>query len=596
MATSLRRVMALAIAEGLAALILCGCLSPTAIGSSAAASPEDRDTRSFVILAMNDVYRIEGLDGGAAGGVARVRTVRAELERAHPGRVLLLHGGDVIFPSFLSRDEKGEQMIDALNLLDGDPAPGRLDEHMFVVLGNHEFDREPACTAAPPGNPSILQQRIADSDFYWLDSNVVPSPCPGESRPRLLGANLLPSRIIEIGGLRVGLFGLTIATPGSSFEFLDARETARTLTRDLRRRGADVVVALTHLNWSDDVQLYDELRREGLDLIVGGHDHVKMSLPLGAREPRIFKSDSDARTVWEITVTRHAGGRLEVAGVSHRLDERVPKDPVVDRMVTRRLAEHAARFCERAAHDPGWLGAKPVTATCLDERLAVAATELDAAEDKIRSRETSMGNWIADRMFAAFEDCHVDGAFINAGGLRLNQDIARGSAITMRQLEELVEYPTSLHVYRLSHAKFRQALENAVSVPDAGRWLQVSDQIAFVYRPADEGRPARLLKAVIRRGPGVLPTEITDSSTGELRIVANEFLQKSSVDGFDRILPPPDDASCPAAGSDLKRILYTALKTLGRIGSEERPGRICTEAEAEGHRQVCLATASTTAR
>ena len=124
------------------------------------------------------------------------------------------------------------------------------------------------------------------------------------------------------------------------------------------------------------------------------------------------------------------------------------------------MAEAVSRetFCSKAAQDPGWLGKKPVTAACLDERLAVAETPLEAAEDKIRSRETSLGNWITDQIVTAFKDCRADGAFINAGGLRLNHDIASGSAITMRQLEELIEYPTRLHVYPLSHAKLREAL------------------------------------------------------------------------------------------------------------------------------------------
>jgi 2',3'-cyclic-nucleotide 2'-phosphodiesterase (5'-nucleotidase family) len=527
-----------------------------------------------VILPVNDIYRVEGLEGGAVGGLARLRTLRKELERSHPGRVLLLHGGDVIFPSFLSRMYHGRQMIDVLNLMDGDPRAGRLDERMFVVLGNHEFERD-GCEKDP-----VLQARLAEADFYWLHSNVTVDPCP-DRRPRLVGANLVHGRIVEAGGLRVGLFGLTIDTPSDTFRFSDARETARALIRDLRRRSADVIVAVTHLPWRDDVELFDELRGDGLDLVIGGHDHAHMRLPEGEAEPRIFKADADARTAWVVTLTRHPGGRVQVTGRLEALGDGVAKDPVIDQRVAGWLRRHAEEFCTAAAADPGWLGARPVTAACLDERLPVAEIPLDASEEKIRSRETSLGNWIADQMAAAFKDCRVDGAFINAGGLRLNQDLARGSAITMRHLEELVQYSTTLRVYKLSHARFRRALQNAISQPDAGRWLQVSGQITFTYQPADGRRPARLLKAVLR--PSNRPVlDITESSKGDIRIVANEFLQKDPTDGFDTILPPPDGAPCPAPTRDLKAILYAAFKTQGRVKPDE-PGRICTDAEARGH-------------
>jgi 2',3'-cyclic-nucleotide 2'-phosphodiesterase (5'-nucleotidase family) len=442
---------------------------------------------------------------------------------------------------------------------------------MFVVFGNHEFEKE-GCQRDP-----VLQHRLAEADFYWLHTNVSALPCP-DRRPRLAGTNLVHGRIVEVGGLRVGLFGLTIDTPGDAFRFASARETARALVQDLRRRGASVVVAVTHLNWRDDVDLLNELRPDGLSLIIGGHDHVNMQLP--KEEPRIFKADADARTAWVVTLTVHPDARVEVAGRLHTLGDRVAKDPLVDQRVAGWLQRHADEFCKAVATDPEWLGARPVTGACLDERLAVAETRLDASEAKIRSRETSLGNWIADQMVAAFKDCRVDGAIVNAGGLRLNQDLAKDSPIMMRHLQELVQYPSALRVYKLSHAQFRRALENAVSLPDAGRWLQVSDQIAFTYQPGEAGRPAKLLKAVLR--PASKPAiQVTDASRGDMRIVANEFLQKDPTDGFNTILPPPDDTGCAASGTDLKKILYTAFKAQGRIKSDE-PGRICTDDEARG--------------
>src|SRR5215203_5641063 len=51
----------------------------------------------FKILQINDVYKIEGLEGGQVGGLARVRTLRKLLE-SDGTRVLVMHGGDEQVP------------------------------------------------------------------------------------------------------------------------------------------------------------------------------------------------------------------------------------------------------------------------------------------------------------------------------------------------------------------------------------------------------------------------------------------------------------------------------------------------------------------
>ena len=140
-------------------------------------------------------------------------------------------------------------MIDVMNLLDGDATPGRIDERMLVVFGNHEFDSE-SC-----GAPPYLQARVAESDFLWLSSNVAPGRCP-DGRPRLTGVNVLDARIVDVGGIRVGLFGLTIPIPHKDVAFLDPLATATALTADLRRRGAEVVIAVTHLPKEEDERIY----------------------------------------------------------------------------------------------------------------------------------------------------------------------------------------------------------------------------------------------------------------------------------------------------------------------------------------------------
>ncbi|NND72647.1 MAG: hypothetical protein HKN43_13805, partial [Rhodothermales bacterium] len=128
------------------AFILCLCLVAACATSDRTvvdlpdieeSSPESADL-AFSILSINDVYRIDGLASSGAGGLDRLRAIRAAVEKDHPN-LLFLHGGDLLYPSFMSRLFDGTQIIDILNMMDGDD--GSFDDRMFVVFGNHEFDQ-----------------------------------------------------------------------------------------------------------------------------------------------------------------------------------------------------------------------------------------------------------------------------------------------------------------------------------------------------------------------------------------------------------------------------------------------------------------------
>ncbi len=97
----------------------------------------------FIILQLNDVYEIAPLEGGKAGGLARVATVRKELMKENPNTITLL-AGDFLSPSFVGtltlKEENGKkekiaglQMIETLNALGLD----------YATFGNHEFELIP---------------------------------------------------------------------------------------------------------------------------------------------------------------------------------------------------------------------------------------------------------------------------------------------------------------------------------------------------------------------------------------------------------------------------------------------------------------------
>jgi 2',3'-cyclic-nucleotide 2'-phosphodiesterase (5'-nucleotidase family) len=108
----------------------------------------------------------------------------------------------------------------------------------------------------------------------------------GRSEVPLLAANLrdasghsapgfADSKIIDVDGVKVGLFGLTDdeaarrSSPGS-LKLLPAIETAKRQAKALRDAGADLVVVVTHSEWQDDLRL---AKLGSIDIVLSGHDH-----------------------------------------------------------------------------------------------------------------------------------------------------------------------------------------------------------------------------------------------------------------------------------------------------------------------------------
>ena len=110
---------------------------------------------------------------------------------------------------------------------------------MFVTLGNHEFEH--------PLDDALLQQRIDESHFYWVASNLEFLPHGG--RRAISAANLCGSIMLDLDGTKVGVFGLTtdINTPVYVRKDTDYAEVARRMSSELRAQGAHYVLALTHL-------------------------------------------------------------------------------------------------------------------------------------------------------------------------------------------------------------------------------------------------------------------------------------------------------------------------------------------------------------
>jgi 5'-nucleotidase len=457
------------------AAVACGT-SARQVEPSAAAAP--RAGARFTILQINDVYKIEGLEGGRVGGLARVRTLRKRLE-AEGRPVLLLHAGDLLFPSVMSKYLRAQPMIRALNLLDGDAAA--FDPNLFVVFGNHEFDDR---------DPGTLLGRIAQSDFSWVSSNTryrsVPSAPGAPFSTRL--TNVSDTVVKDLGGVRLGIFGVTTdAQPRDYVAYdydLPARKAAieRALEK-LRGGGAVSIVALTHQDLDEDVRLAREFPAVGL--VVGGHEHFFLERKVGRTE--ITKADADAKTAIVHDVRVAADGSIDDSFRKVALDEGVEKDPAVDGEVQSSLSELAVAVKTQTGRD-------------LQEVVGETENLLEGVEPAVRGRETALGNFLTD---VIRDRMKTDVGFINGGAIRINDNIPPGP-IRNYDLEGIFYFDNSVVSFEITGAELLDALRTSVSKVHAGhgRFLQVSG-IRFRYHVA--GTPDEPLYTVRESEVEVFP-------------------------------------------------------------------------------------------
>ena len=212
-----------------------------------------RAQSALTILQINDIYSTVPIDG--VGGLARVATLKRQLSaNGHP--VIMALAGDFLSPSVASSVFKGEQMVAALN-------SAGLD---FATLGNHEFDF----------GRDVLLQRMAESTFQWVVSNVL------DTKTGKPIGNAPPYVIRTVGPLRVGFIGLCIRTPliknnQAGIRFMDPMAAAARYIPILKQRGANVIVAITHLGFDEDRALVR--RFPEIDIVIGGHEHIPLRRP-----------------------------------------------------------------------------------------------------------------------------------------------------------------------------------------------------------------------------------------------------------------------------------------------------------------------------
>jgi 5'-nucleotidase / UDP-sugar diphosphatase len=394
----------------------------------------------FTILSFNDVYEIVP-DSLGRGGFAEIEALLQREKKTTKHHITTLNG-DFLSPCTLSVFDKGVHRIELFNKMGID----------LVVLGNHEFDF----------GPDVVLERIKESNFPWLAANAIGldgSYFTGETQ----------KIIVDVEGIKVGFFGLiTVSTPDlSSTEnkvcFPPLVYTANKIIKELKSEGADVIVALTHLTMAEDMRLAEEVPE--INVILGGHDHDPMTFY--DDKTFIHKSGQNAYYLVRLDLTLERDDETGVVRAlpswNMILNKGVERDPNIGVMVD-------------ALQDKLDL--------LTNESLGVIGVACDSLYSNVRSRETKIGNLVADALYHSLD---ADVALISGGLIRGNKFYKAGDELTFRDLLDEFPFANVSVLVELTGEKIIGALENGVSLmgKKAGRFPQVAG-MSFVCK---EGAP-----------------------------------------------------------------------------------------------------------
>ena len=272
---------------------------------------------TVLVLHTNDLHG--HISGGVDryGGAARIGAYFRQV-RAARSDVLVLDAGDCVAGTPVSTLFCGTPIFRVMSAMGYDAA----------VLGNHEFDY---------GWEHIRAFREAAS-FPLLAANAY-SP-QGE----LIADE--PYVLVDVDGVRVGVIGvltertpaMTTVTGNRGLVVQPAMPVLAQLVGQIRAR-CDLVIVLSHLGSTADREAASTI--EGIDLIVGGHDHKLFAEPLVVDGTAIVQAGCFGAFVGQVEVLVDVdGGRVEsIEGRVMALRDLPEPDSEVEGLVDRWEAE-----------------------------------------------------------------------------------------------------------------------------------------------------------------------------------------------------------------------------------------------------------------
>jgi len=372
------------------------------------------------VLSTNDFHG--KVEAGYEAGAAKLMGAIEHYRSANRKGTILVDGGDSYQGTPISSLNNAEPVIVFMNEA----------RYVAQAVGNHEFD----------WGIEELKRINGETYFPLLAANIV-NKNTGE-----LVEWAEPTRMIPADGVKIGLIGIstpetkstTMPSNIAELEFTDPAAAIEKYSAQLREKGAELVIVVSHLPGTTDYEsgqvsgeLVETAKKVDVTGIVGGHSHHTVTAVVNGNP--IVEAYKHGRELGNLRffVSRENGRVYNAVPMSHPVRESVMKikeDPEIAEMVRKYQKE-----------------LEPI----MSEVLIETDEQLVSSYDTI----SKVGALATDAMAAEVD---ADIAFQNSGGLRI--DLPKGE-VNVGHIYELLPFGNTIVTGEMTGEQIVSILEQS---------------------------------------------------------------------------------------------------------------------------------------
>jgi 5'-nucleotidase/UDP-sugar diphosphatase len=360
------------------------------------------------------------------GGISRLATLIQQIkgESNHP--VIVVSSGDDLMGRYF-RNFHGKAIFTLMDKAG----------YEILALGNHEFDN----------GPGVLAEALSAVGFTPLCSDL-------DTEDTVLEGSCKNYLIKEYGGIRVGFFSLmtrnfSMVTLAGKVQLMPERnKIAENMVQLLRQKGAQVIIAITHIGNDQDRKLAKEV--DGIDIIFGGHSHGYEPDLVRENNCLVVNGGEKGAALVRLDVAFDGSGHIQPDSAVYSLL------PVTQKIVPQKdIVKELQVYRDQ-----------------LPRSFVVGKTETewDLTKKSLRNGESGVADLITDTIRKRFA---ADIVLFNGGAFRGNNRYLAGP-VTDTMLGDIDAFESDIFLMSLKGRYLQHILEHSVSQFGGGGFLQVS--------------------------------------------------------------------------------------------------------------------------